>query len=85
MIQTQIFLCRLDIDWVEYVELSESGGGDEWFHEEQKNMPDSMHAESSISARNNEGDIPLAQVAIEVVSTAEHATHINCNSSSSRH
>ena len=34
MIQTRIFPFRSDIDWVEYVEFCESGGGDEWFHEE---------------------------------------------------
>ena len=34
MIQSQVFPFHSDIDWVEYVEFCESGGGDEWFHEE---------------------------------------------------
>ena len=56
---------------------SMGGGGDEWFQEEKKSMPDSMSAENAGSARNNKGNIPLAQVAIEIISTAEHAAHVN--------
>ena len=33
MIQTQVFPFRSDLDWAEYVDFCESGGGDEWFHE----------------------------------------------------
>ncbi len=35
MIQSQVYPHHSDVDWEEYVEWVENGGGDEWFQEEQ--------------------------------------------------
>ena len=34
MIQSQVYPHHSDIDWYEYVEFCESGGGDEWFQDD---------------------------------------------------
>ena len=35
MIQTQVYPNHSDIDWQEYVDWCENGGGDEWFQTEE--------------------------------------------------
>ena len=44
MIQTQVYPNHSDVDWQEYVDWVENGGGDEWFEEEEQIKEELTHS-----------------------------------------